>query len=416
MEKINFKNKRHITKLWKDRLNEFYNFKVFFDSERVGENLEDDYNLSVWVAEQRILYFSGDLTIKEYDHLIENGFLFNVEEKNENEIFFEYLAILKRKKESLLVEKKFEYIKNEIEKIKRKLKNDLEFYNDEKEKNLFLEFCVKAKLIKKETIKERKKIYKWYQTYEYIKDLMLKKNERVVFKKFPKEYRWIEYNSRNINSLLKDQKEKFNVVFNLFKNNIIEEKNEIEEKKIAKDKALKENPTATKFEYKNCKICNNNMYNLKGECTKCVLIRDRKSKEKRKKEDTLKFNAKVASHTAKRKALKINATPKWISKKEEILIEKFYIIAQNKKKDENEEFHVDHIIPLVAKDYVLQDDGTYKYMHIACGLHCPNNMQVLNGIENKEKQSRFDRFSHDEHSHVLKSLKKYQKESKQNNV
>lgn len=416
MEEIKFKNKRHITKLWKDRLQEYYNFKVFFNSNRVGENLEDDYNLSVWVAEQRLLFSLNDLTKNEYEKLLEKEFEFNIKEKSENEIFFEYLAIKKRKKEEVLDQKEFNYIKIYIEKVKKNLNNNIDLYDNSKENNLFLDFCVRSKIIKKENIKDRKKAYLWYQNYEYIKDIMINKKERILFKKYPKEYRWIEYNSKNNNYLSKDQKEKFNKIFKVFRDNIVKEKNEIEEKRIAKEKELKKNPTSTKFKYKNCLSCGNDMYNLKGECTNCVLVRDKKSREKRKKKNPDEFNAKTASHTAKRKANKINATPKWISENDLKKIENFYILAQEKQKEFNEEYHVDHIIPLVAKDYVLKDDGTYKYEQVACGLHCPENMQILTGIENKEKQSRFDRYSHDEHSHILKSIEKYKKELKQNSI
>jgi hypothetical protein len=74
---------------------------------------------------------------------------------------------------------------------------------------------------------------------------------------------------------------------------------------------------------------------------------------------------KHAAKEAKRRALKLNATPAWADLKK---IEEIY---RNCPKG----FHVDHVIPLNGKDI--------------CGLHVPENLQYLPAIENIKKGNRF---------------------------
>lgn len=113
---------------------------------------------------------------------------------------------------------------------------------------------------------------------------------------------------------------------------------------------------------------------LTYECKECVkAIRLSRDKEKNKeacrkyylsnKEVWYKNMPLRAYHQAKRRSVKLNATPDWLSEsqKEEIL--NLYWLSQDLCRVTGEEYHVDHIIPLQGK--------------LVCGLHVPWNLQVL---------------------------------------
>lgn len=407
---VRFKNKRNITKLWKDRLAEFSCHVRFFNSNRVGESFDDDRDLALWTSDQRVLFKTGQLTRKEYLKLEDKGFLFNVEEPTDSEYLYEMESIIRKsniKKESKNIE--FENFYTWYQNKEKSMINDLEMYNDEKENNQFLKLMVANKKITKADIKKRKTLFSWNEKYESIYSLMFNKKERIVSSKYPLEYRWISYNTKNKEKLNGFQKKKFKIIEEKFKTIIEQEKQETEEKKLAKEKQLKKDPSSTTYEYKACAVCQNTIYSLKGECVKCIYNRDKISKQARKKNDLEGFNAKVAAHTAKRKANRINATPNWLTDEDNAKIEKFYLEAQGKSKKYNEEYHVDHVIPLVGKDYFKMEDGTVKYIQVVCGLHTPENMQVLRGLDNKSKQARFNRETHDENEYIFNRLKKQAK-------
>jgi len=73
-----------------------------------------------------------------------------------------------------------------------------------------------------------------------------------------------------------------------------------------------------------------------------------------------------AAHSAKRRAAKLNATPKWADLEK---IKTFYL-----KRPEGH--HVDHIIPLQGEKI--------------CGLHVLENLQYLTAEENLKKGNRYD--------------------------
>ena len=79
---------------------------------------------------------------------------------------------------------------------------------------------------------------------------------------------------------------------------------------------------------------------------------------------------------AKRRAAKINRTPKWVSKSDEVIIKAFYAIAQMLSRVNGEVWHVDHDIPLQAK--------------LASGLHVPSNLKLMRGIENETKRNTYN--------------------------
>ena len=85
-----------------------------------------------------------------------------------------------------------------------------------------------------------------------------------------------------------------------------------------------------------------------------------------------KFRAYHCSRQNKRRADKLNATPKWADLK---AIEGIYEMSRLLSKSWGEAYHVDHIVPL-------------KGVTI-CGLHCEDNLQVITAKENLTKSNKF---------------------------
>lgn len=74
--------------------------------------------------------------------------------------------------------------------------------------------------------------------------------------------------------------------------------------------------------------------------------------------------------TQKRRAAKLNASPKWASFEK---METIFREAARLQTFTGIKFHVDHIVPLVSD--------------IVCGLHCEDNLQVLMARENIAKNN-----------------------------
>lgn len=81
---------------------------------------------------------------------------------------------------------------------------------------------------------------------------------------------------------------------------------------------------------------------------------------------------KVCAKTALRKASKLRATPAWCDLS---AIQDFFDAAAAFRMYTGQEYHVDHIVPLRGKT--------------VCGLHVPNNLQVLPATENARKGNRY---------------------------
>ena len=83
---------------------------------------------------------------------------------------------------------------------------------------------------------------------------------------------------------------------------------------------------------------------------------------------------KYNSHAAKRRASKLNATPKWLTTQDIDSIQSLYNLAKELELKFNTSYHVDHIIPLISDK--------------VCGLHVPWNLQVIPAKENLSKSNK----------------------------
>ena len=84
--------------------------------------------------------------------------------------------------------------------------------------------------------------------------------------------------------------------------------------------------------------------------------------------------ARCAAKVATRDALKLKATPPWLTPQDRARIADFYKEARRRTKQTGIKHSVDHIIPLRGKT--------------VCGLHVPWNLQVLTATENTAKGNR----------------------------
>jgi hypothetical protein len=82
-----------------------------------------------------------------------------------------------------------------------------------------------------------------------------------------------------------------------------------------------------------------------------------------------------AAAAAKRRAIKLNRTPSWITSDDLWIINEAHKLAAMRTKIIGIKFHVDHIIPLQGK--------------LVSGLHVPSNIQVIPGSLNVSKHNKF---------------------------
>jgi len=80
--------------------------------------------------------------------------------------------------------------------------------------------------------------------------------------------------------------------------------------------------------------------------------------------------------TAKRRATKLNATPKWLTQDQLEQIAEFYTLAHHISKQTGIKQNVDHVIPLQGEE--------------VCGLHVPWNLQVIPAVDNLSKGNRLN--------------------------
>lgn len=72
-----------------------------------------------------------------------------------------------------------------------------------------------------------------------------------------------------------------------------------------------------------------------------------------------------------RRARKLMATPKWADLD---AIRSIYEEAELRSKENGVKYHVDHIVPLISDE--------------VCGLHVPENLRIMVGVENIRKGNR----------------------------
>ena len=85
---------------------------------------------------------------------------------------------------------------------------------------------------------------------------------------------------------------------------------------------------------------------------------------------------KVAAYEALRRAKKLQRTPTWLTTFDKLKIECMYKIAAMLTRENEELWHVDHVIPLQGK--------------LVSGLHVPNNLQVMRAIDNIAKNNKYE--------------------------
>jgi hypothetical protein len=76
----------------------------------------------------------------------------------------------------------------------------------------------------------------------------------------------------------------------------------------------------------------------------------------------------------RRRALKLHATPSWLTKEQHQQIDSFYWLAKLQEELTDTKYHVDHIVPLKGKT--------------VCGLHVPWNLQLLSAKDNLSKSNK----------------------------
>ena len=111
---------------------------------------------------------------------------------------------------------------------------------------------------------------------------------------------------------------------------------------------------------KQCHACGSfvkkSKFQTQSECEKCY--QSRYSKQNKGKKRSLQ---------SKRRAVKLDATPNWLTTIDWLIIEYVYESCPHN-------FHIDHIVPLQGKT--------------VCGLHVPWNLQAIPKLQNLSKSNR----------------------------
>jgi hypothetical protein len=80
--------------------------------------------------------------------------------------------------------------------------------------------------------------------------------------------------------------------------------------------------------------------------------------------------------SSKRRAAQLHRVPKWLTSFDKLKIKCIYSVASMLTRENKEQWHVDHIIPLQGKD--------------VCGLHVPSNLWFIRGTDNLSKSNKFE--------------------------
>lgn len=87
------------------------------------------------------------------------------------------------------------------------------------------------------------------------------------------------------------------------------------------------------------------------------------------------YLSKARFKEAKRRSAKLNATPAWLSVKQENDIKLVYKVCSKISKKTGKPHEVDHIVPLMGEN--------------VCGLHVPWNLQILPASMNRSKGNAY---------------------------
>jgi hypothetical protein len=96
------------------------------------------------------------------------------------------------------------------------------------------------------------------------------------------------------------------------------------------------------------------------------------AKKTYRKENKGKINALC---TARKKVVK-QRTPQWLNAFDRLKIRCMYQLAAMYTRENNESWHVDHIVPLQGVR--------------VSGLHVPNNLRVIRGLDNIKKKNQYE--------------------------
>jgi len=104
-----------------------------------------------------------------------------------------------------------------------------------------------------------------------------------------------------------------------------------------------------------------------------------RNKQRYSENNKLYREAYPHKHNAKetrRRAAKLERTAAWLTPDDLWLIEQAYELATMRTSMFGFDWHVDHVIPLQGK--------------LVSGLHVPNNLQVIPGVDNFRKHNNFE--------------------------
>lgn len=129
---------------------------------------------------------------------------------------------------------------------------------------------------------------------------------------------------------------------------------------------------------KNCRVLLvNEYYNKNVDIVKKYQHSYYNDNKDKKKGSVKQYNlinpGKKIAISAKYRATKLKATPKWLTKEHLKEIEKFYIKAKELELETNIKYHVDHIVPLQGET--------------VSGLHVPWNLRVIPAEDNLRKSN-----------------------------
>ena len=109
-----------------------------------------------------------------------------------------------------------------------------------------------------------------------------------------------------------------------------------------------------------------------------------KANPEQKRKNTEKFNKNnpdyhrlyQATYSPMRRALKLNATPEWLTEDDLDVIQWVYEMREERTNATGVMHHVDHIVPLKGEN--------------VCGLHVWWNMQILTATDNVRKNNKWE--------------------------